>query len=297
MTTKNEENQSFPFWLKFILAIFVILILAFLVFVIFKYITSLTDGFIPDYPDRNDWGVFGDFFGGLLNPIFGFASFLALLATIYYQARELNASTKELRNSATALAAQNKAIELQSFEQTFFSWLNIYRSLLDSIEYVNGTTKKDGRQALIQYRRRYIQSFNSEILAKINDDGNQLLIKIKNSWESLYATEESQLDSLFRSLYRLFLWVDKNTKINISEKWLYISIIRSQLSHIEMVYLFYNCLTDRGHKFKPLVEKYAIFDNFVFNQDKTLTLFKLEYSDEAYSSDLARNKLDLTSVS
>ncbi len=64
-----------------------------------------------------------------------------------------------------------------------------------------------------------------------------------------------------------------------------------------MVYLFYNCLTERGFKFKPLVEKYAVFDNLVFNKDKTLTVLKLEYADEAYSSDLARNKLGLTSVS
>jgi Putative phage abortive infection protein len=56
-----------------------------------------------------------------------------------------------------------------------------------------------------------------------------------------------------------------------------------------MTFLFCNCLTDRGVKFKALVEKYAIFDNLVFNGDKTQTLVLLqsEYLDLAFSSDLA----------
>lgn len=67
--------------------------------------------------------------------------------------------------------------------------------------------------------------------------------------------------------------------------------MRSQLSWIEMVFLFYNCLTERGSKFKPLVEKYAIFDNLAFNDDEALAALKTKYADEAFSSDLARVKL------
>lgn len=300
MTNKIEETYSIPIWLKIILVILALLLLLFFCFIILKYTVSLTDGFIPDYPSRDEWGVFGDFFGGVLNPIFGFASFLALLATIFYQAKELNASTKELKNSATALAAQNKAIELQSLEQTFFSWLNTYRSLLDSVEKIyqhnSYTLTLSGRRALKYIKDQAFLDFDSNQSKGDFTSDVELVIAVKESWNKLYKDEESQLDSLFRTLYRLFLWVDQNTKLSPSEKWLYISIIRSQLSWIEMVYLYYNCLTERGSKFKNLVEKYAIFDNLAFNDDPSLTKLQAEYSAEAFSSYLARNKLGLTST-
>lgn len=297
MLNKNEENYSIPIWLKVILAVLALLLLVFLIFVIIKYATSLTDGFIPDYPDRDEWGVFGDFFGGVLNPIFGFASFLALLATIFYQAKELNASTKELKNSATALAAQNRAIELQSFEQTFFSWLDTYRSLLDSVEFETMVNNipfiSKGRRALIKFIDRQFHSLNEQIAKGNFQNDAEIVVHSKNSWENTYKENEFQLDSLFRTLYRLFLWVDENGRLEIHQKWLYVSIIRSQLSQIEMVYLYYNCLTERGAKFKILVVPYAIFDNLVFEEKNILELRKDEYSSRAFSSAEAKKKLKI----
>ena len=71
---------------------------------------------------RAEWGQIGDFFGGVLNPLFGFTSLFALLVTIAYQARSLRVSSEELKlsrdelsKSSSALTSQNKAIELQSF--------------------------------------------------------------------------------------------------------------------------------------------------------------------------------------
>jgi hypothetical protein len=242
----------------------------------------------------------GDFLGGVLNPVFAFASFIALLITIIYQAKELNASTRELKNSAQALAAQNKAIEIQSFEQTFFSWLNTYHSLLNSIteeKRTNNTPHKIvGRAALNGFWGNF---FNYGYIEALNrsEQPNYSYAKILEDWDKLYLDEEYQLDSLFRTLYRLILWVDKqNTeKLTTEQKWLYISIIRSQLSSIELNYLYLNGLTERGRKFKNLAEKYALFDNLTFS-DKAMTMLKnnlhdnLQYSPEAYQSELAKQK-------
>ena len=50
--------------------------------------------------------------------------------------------------------------------------------------------------------------------------------------------------------------------IEDSERYDYACIIRSQLSDYELVMMFYNCLTANGRdKFKPLIEKYAVFNN------------------------------------
>lgn len=294
-----------------VFAMLLVVVVFFIVCVVIIYSNSMESYFFPIVSNKSDiadvraqWGQLGDFFGGTLNPLFGFVSLFALLMTIVYQARSLRNSSEELRlsreelsKSSAALAAQNKAIELQSFEQTFFSWLDTYRSLLDSVEFETMVNNipfiSKGRRALIKFIDRQFHSLNEQIAKGNFQTDAETVVHSKNSWENTYKENEFQLDSLFRTLYRLFLWVDQNAILNSSEKWLYISIIRSQLSWIEMVYLYHNCLTERGLKFKPLVEKYAIFDNLAFNNDKKLVALQSEYLAEAFSSDLAREKLGL----
>jgi hypothetical protein len=41
-------------------------------------------------PDPADWGVFGDFVGGLLNPLFSFLAFMGVIFTVALQARQLD---------------------------------------------------------------------------------------------------------------------------------------------------------------------------------------------------------------
>lgn len=60
----------------------------------------------------SDWGAVGDFFGGMLNPIFAFASFIALLVTIKMQTMQMKKSDEQIRNN-------QKSIEKQQFESLF----------------------------------------------------------------------------------------------------------------------------------------------------------------------------------
>jgi len=54
--------------------------------------------------------------------------------------------------------------------------------------------------------------------------------------------------------------------------------VRAQLSSYEQVILFYNCLHQNGvKKFKPLIEKYAVFKNI----DENL-LLNFSHIDDAY---------------
>lgn len=278
----------------------------------------------PVKADAAPWGQLGDFFGGTLNPIFGFLSVIALLAALVIQSRELKISSEELRNSALALNAQNKAIAHQSFEQTFFSWLESYRELLGTIEHnlsdIEGGGNVNGRKALYNWWHSSLDAnsvayefsqltdldistlqwsdfFDKMALESPLGIANMALEK----WDSVYQKNEYQLDSLFRNLYRLILWVDSQdvNRISAAQKWLYVSVVRAQLSWIEMVYLFYNGQTSRGSKFRRLVEKYALFDNLNFKSDVVITHLKLHaqtdirYANTAYNSRLARKELGL----
>lgn len=286
---------------------------------------------LAETPDR--WGQFGDFLGGALNPLFGFLSVLALLVTLVLQSRELRLSTKELRNSSKALKGQNKAIGHQSFEQTFFAWLNNYHELLQSVSTADAVTGvRSGRAALYgwwspvsssslvfdkvyeQFSGRGGNSAYNEWVASLRHrtesesteaavarlEGN-IAPAVLREWNAVYLKHEYQLDSLFRNLYRLILWIDSQheEQLTKAQKWLYVGIVRGQLSWIEQVYLFYNGLTERGGKFRQLVNKYALFDNLTFENDPVLESLRdnqppeVAYEERAFSSVLARRALGL----
>lgn len=279
---------------------------------------------LPVKADAAPWGQLGDFFGGTLNPIFGFLSVMALLAALVIQSRELKVSSEELKNSALALNAQNKAIAHQSFEQTFFSWLESYRELLVTIEHsmsdIEGGGKVNGRKALynwwhssldansVAYEFSQLTDMDISTL-RWSDFFDRMAIESPkeiasmalDKWDSIYQKNEYQLDSLFRNLYRLILWVDSQdeNRISTAQKWFYVSVVRAQLSWIEMVYLFYNGQTSRGSKFRRLVEKYALFDNLNFKSDVVIAHIKIHaqtdirYASTAYNSNLARKILGL----
>ncbi|MHB1187769.1 putative phage abortive infection protein [Thiobacillus sp.] len=282
---------------------------------------------------RAEWGQLGDYFGGTLNPFFGFVSVLALLVTLIVQSKELRLSTEELRNSSEALRGQNKAIEHQRFEQTFFAWLNNYHDLLQSVSSINQTSHVEitGRQALFKWWgprnssgtvfnlvRKKIDAAETEgaygrwyqtlpedeelrLKAAIEYVHDEITPEILDVWTDIYFFHEYQLDSLFRNLYRLILWIDSQheNQLNQSQKWLYVSIVRGQLSWIEQVYLFYNGLTERGEKFRRLANKYALFDNLTSQNDLVLDHVMRNsppataYESCAFDSVIARRALGL----
>ncbi len=314
--TDNEHEPWLSRNLTKVLA--VIVFIAVLAATIFASIYYYHLGDLPiSDADPADWGQIGDYFGGMLNPVFGFLTILALVITLIQQSRELKLSREELelsrtelRNSAEALRGQNKAIDRQSFEQTFFAWLTTYRELLGSVEISLTDKVLRDRRALMRcwgnrldaqhvwhIHNRAPSSSAKDSLRSLPIDDYGLVSKIAiEQWQDLYDEIEFQLDSLFRVLYRLILWVHSqdDDRLSPAQKWLYVSIIRAQLSWIELVYLFYNGHTERGKSFKHLAEKYALFDNLNFATDPVIAIVKacppdtVGYQPSAYDSKLAR---------
>lgn len=284
-------------------------------------------GTLPvDGADPAGWGQLGDYFGGLLNPVFSFLTILALALTLILQSRELKLSREELelsrvelRNSAEALRAQNKAIDRQSFEQTFFAWLNTYREILASIEHTDRQRPKTSYSPPIESHTKSKQAMQFLWDARLSNGAlhldfiqadldaldqaglAQIAGEAVTNWNDLYLDHEYQLDSLFRVLYRLVVWIDSQDEDRIppAQKWLYVSIVRAQLSWIELVYLFYNGHTERGKTFKRFAEKYALFDNLNFSTDPVIAIVKesppdgIGYKPSAYDSKLARVAMGL----
>lgn len=240
-------------------------------------------------------GTFGDMFGAV-NALFSGLAFAGLIVTLLYQKEELKLQREELAQTREELKGQreefeeqNKTMKRQRFENTFFNMLSLQQEIVANLSfeyYVNPNTCPPnipaehfyhnsskgllrGREVFEGMYKRAIIDYNGRRYA----DGLYNIFKNFGylTYSNIKAT--TRFDHCFRHLYRIYKYVDTSDLITEEERYDYACIIRSQLSDYELVMLFYNCLTTNGReKFKPLIEKYTIFNNLrtellVNNQD------------------------------
>lgn len=229
-------------------------------------------------------GTFGDMFGAV-NALFSGLAFAGLIITLLYQKEELKLQREELAQTREELKGQreefeeqNKTMKRQRFENTFFNMLSLQQEIVANLSYeyyVNPNICPPnvpaeqfyynspkgllhGREVFEGMYKRAIIDYNGRRYA----DG--LYNIFKNFGHLAYSNIKAttRFDHYFRHLYHIIKYVDTNDLIADEERYDYVCIIRSQLSDYELVMLFYNCLTTNGReKFKPLIEKYTIFNN------------------------------------
>lgn len=99
----------------------------------------------PIAPDKDAWGQFGDYLGGLLNPVLSFFGLLALLYTILLQQEELAytreemaATKKELERSAKAQEqlqrVQSEQLQVLKIEELKEDLFRLISTLYDEIK-------------------------------------------------------------------------------------------------------------------------------------------------------------------
>ncbi|MCU7920147.1 MAG: hypothetical protein KZQ95_17580 [Candidatus Thiodiazotropha sp. (ex Epidulcina cf. delphinae)] len=86
------------------------------------------------------WGVFGDYIGGTLNPVFSFLALVALLLTIVLQSKELEQSRNELKRTADASATQAAYFSSQQKRE------DIYKLIIKLSERINNNYNKNHLQ-------------------------------------------------------------------------------------------------------------------------------------------------------
>ncbi len=237
----------------------------------------LIDVFIID----SDRGTFGDKFGAV-NALFSGLAFAGLIVTLLYQKEELKLQREELAQTRDELKGQreefeeqNKTMKRQRFENTFFNMLSLQQEIVANISFdevktifdFNAHTQDVQRTSYngrALFREMYL-NLNVSIDAKHYYQGVKSAIKSNNYNVYSYISTTTRFDHYFRHLYHIYKFVDTSDLIEDSERYDYACIIRSQLSDYELVMMFYNCLSINGRdKFKPLIEKYSVFNNLRF---------------------------------
>lgn len=244
------------------------------------------------------WGQFGDFVGGIVNPVVGLVTIVLLILTLQSQRKEL----QEQRSQAA----------VQGFEQTLNSWMSHYREAVYQTDYLKqdgvDKTRLVGLRALeavvwsnkaptmdeiVKSISPPSYSLDSPMQAMLRESG--IASKPSSWWASVYKDNEPHLAMLLRTLYTLIRWVDDHEALSWRQKWEYVSIIRARLSTPELIMLFFNETTNRGKRFTAYVDRYALLDNLPDAChgyiDVSRALNSHGFSESSFSSDQARKAL------
>lgn len=211
-------------------------------------------GTISDNP--SEWENFGSYLGGIYGSFLGFISTGLIVWTFQTQMKD-----SRLRNQ----------------QDTFFKLLDMFRDTVSEIHHKN----QFGVRGL---RLLYIEWLNQiKPLAGKRRNKTLQVEDVKKEYEAFYIKNRNTVGHYFRILYHIVKYIDKSN-LDEEDKKQYIAFLRSKLSQVQLQLLFFNCLFGQGEdKFKPLIEKYSLFNNLdIDNTQLTIKYFKNKYADGAF---------------
>lgn len=233
-------------------------------------------------------GAFGDFFGGVVNPILTFLTFMGLLITIVMQRVELRESRKELQRSATALDSQVVAAKRQSHENTFFKLVESRSAFLANIGAMDGDEEVFGRRAVNACLGALKKIFESKVVqpnAYAQTRGvismrmpRSSIKPLKYSYDDFWRGYSDILSQYYSGMYVALSFIDASF-----EDDMYIDIYRSSFSEGELILLYYFALCRADEGFKVLLLKFDMLAEM--KSEYLLTESHKKYQDDLVLSD------------
>jgi uncharacterized membrane protein len=272
------------YWLIILMFILIIVAFSFAYYVVTIYQHTLQT-VAPTSTDRADWGTTGDFFGGVLNPIFAFLGLIMLLATLFQSQRELSLTRKELELSRKAAEESEKALadqaltqKQQRFENTFFALLEQHNEAVKTVENLN-----------LSFKRSH------SLISNIYDGKAYLNFDLK------YPTEiKRYFMILHQTLKALYTYYNPNQNFEISNIKNIESISKAEQDFGDLIKAFIsddvgsllilNCLQgyeqffQKYPKMKALAERYRLFEHIDFNKYLDNSLIKEIIKVKAYDA-------------
>jgi Putative phage abortive infection protein len=224
-------------------------------------------GSLPVNERPEAWGQFGDYIGGLLNPLISLFTLIVAVSVWRLQKTEL----LETRN---AVKEQGNTAEQQRREQRFFDLLNLYQETIKTVvvEGVSGKAALNiwpklshGASLCNNFVQFGFDEFNDALLRRpttpaetqeaLSTPGNSITytkVQVTESWNGFSPLLDHYFRTIFRILYEL-------SELLGVEHFRYGKLFRAQLSRDELTLLAFNLLFDaEGRKMRPLAEKYGL---------------------------------------
>lgn len=256
-STEHAKIENSQVELLQILSFATIGILVLLVYIYFSF------PFFGWHPKPETLGQFGDYIGGILNPVVAMFALLALVVGVGIQKTVLEETRKELKVTQEIATEQAKTADQQRREQRFFDLLNLYQRTVDSNRYSDSSSTFVGKSAIeiwlkngslhelraFEYRGFYPgQAVPGSFDRGLNEAD---LVRVWNCPE-----KSNFLDHYFRMVYRILS--EAETLLG-DDHIRYIKLLRAQLNRSELTLLAYNMWLDKeGVDMRPLAEKYEL---------------------------------------
>lgn len=231
--------------------------------------------------DSGERGQFGDMFGAV-NALFSGLAFAGLIITLILQKTELGLqrdeleqTRDELKNQRKEFETQNKTLKIQQFESALYSMLQLQQQIVNDLAYdskiegYSDTTARGTWSVVVKGRELFRFSFEQLKHYYISFDGEKqttdgmkgILQHLGILYYSEYTTP-SYFDHYFRHPYRILKFIDSNEDLSFEQKYKYVGDIRGTLSRYELVWIYYNLLSNpKFAEFKRMVEDYSLLKN------------------------------------
>jgi hypothetical protein len=204
------------------------------------------------------WGAFGDFIGGLMNPLVSVLTLFVAISVWRLQKAELELTRGEMAATKEAMEDQARTSEQQRREQRFFDLLNLYKETVNTIEY---------RQTLAsRTTQNVITSNGKQALGALINQTTVRAIVVDVQETSPYPSRPEidsstqflalHLGQYFRVVFRL---LQEAERMLSSEHFRYVKLFRAQLSRNEIALLTFNLLYNlEGKGMESLVCQYGL---------------------------------------
>ena len=276
----EEKNSSKLNNLNWILWTAIILFIGLLLIYYFNIFESSPD-------KKGEWGTFGDFIGGTLNPLFALFSLFAIIYTIKIQTKELELSREELeatrkelegsriaqQEQSESLKLQNQATKLQMFENTFFKLFEQHNEMLDNCYNSHGII------SILNYQSTRQDDFG-QVLEDVNK--NELIDNFR------YTNQHNNaVKNYFMVLYQLLKFIDIQCVKNNFDAKFFTNIVRAILDNEILKALAVNIIAYKDFtQYKEYIEKYELFEHlYIDDRDVNSNLLfdvLIEYDKKAF---------------
>lgn len=226
-------------------------------------------------------GQFGDMFGAV-NALFSGLAFAGLIITLLLQKAELGLqrdeleqTREELKNQRLEFETQNETLKRQQFESVLYNMLQLQQQIVNDLSYdtaiegYNDTTARSNWSVVVKGRdvfRFAFEQLKHHYLAfdgtsRTSEGMKEILQNLGLSYYRDFITP-SYFDHYFRHLYRILKYIVRNNDLTFKEKYKYIGDVRGTLSRYELVWIYYNLLSNcRFKQFKTIAEDYSLLKN------------------------------------
>lgn len=216
-----------------------------------------------------DFGIFGDYAGGVVGTLTGLISVVFLYRT--YRIQIEISRTQETQQQSS------------QFENTFFMLLSQQRSILHQIEGElidsYGVKRNYEGYAYISKLRQNLEIRLSDLMYEelliSRENKNILKVKVHSLYHDLFQSHASQLGHYFRHLYHIVKFVDGSSEPN---KKKYVDIVQSQMNTDELYLTAINGVSNYGRKrMLPLLDKYSFLENLIIDDSAVSQLIAIFY--------------------